>query len=99
DPLADGDELLRRLARMRAAPAAHVQPELALERREPALQRADDAGGDAGRVPVHAHHAAERLEPERMRQPPQQLVAPVVMHDRLADDGAEPAHALAEPRP
>src|ERR1700722_13471480 len=48
-------------------------------------------------MPIHAHDAAERLEPERMREPPQQLVAPVVMPDRLADDGAEPAHALAEP--
>ena len=55
------------------------------------------AGGDARRVPVHPHHRAERLEPERMRQPAQQLVAPVVMDDRLADDRAEPRHALGEP--
>ena len=32
-----------------------------------------------------------------MRQPPQQLVAAVVMDDRLAHDRAEPRHALAQP--
>ena len=32
-----------------------------------------------------------------MRQPPQQLVAAVVVDDRLGDDRAEPRHALAEP--
>jgi hypothetical protein len=98
DAVADRDQLVRRLARMPAAAAAHMQAELALERREPALERTDHAGGDAGRMPVHPHHGAERLEPERMRQPAQQLVAPVVKHDRLADHRAEPAHALAEPR-
>ena len=77
-------QLARRLARMPAAPAADVEAELARERREPALQRADDAGRDARGVPVHAHHGAERLEPERMGEAAQQFVAPVVMHDRLA---------------
>ena len=83
DPFADRDQLLRRLARMLAAAAAHVNAELALQRREPALQCADHARRDAGRVPVHAHHGAERLEPERMREPPQQLLAPIVVHHRL----------------
>ncbi len=32
-----------------------------------------------------------------MREPPQELVAPVFEHDRLGDDRAEPGHALAEP--
>ena len=36
------------------------------------------AGGDAGRVPVHPHHRAERLEPEGMGEPAQELVAAVV---------------------
>ncbi len=67
--LADCDEFRRRLARVAAADAADEYAELALERLQPALQRTDDAGGDAGRMPIHAHHRAERLEPERMRQP------------------------------
>ena len=83
DALADGDELVRRLPRMPAAPAADMDAELARERRQPALQRADHAGGDAGGMPVHAHHGAERLEPERMGEPAQQLVAAVVVDDRL----------------
>jgi hypothetical protein len=97
DALADVDELLRRLARMLAASAAHENAELALQRVEPALERAEHARRDAGGVPVHPHHGAERLEPERMRETAQQLVAPVMMHDRLADDRAEPRHARGQP--
>ena len=97
DPLADRDQLVRRLPRMPAAPAADMDAELARQRRQAALQRADHAGGDAGGMPVHAHHGAERLEPEGMGEAAQQLVAAVVMDDRLADHRAEPRHALAEP--
>jgi hypothetical protein len=79
-PLADRSQLIRRAARMLAAPAADVNAELALQRRQPALQGANHASGNAGRVPVHAHHGAKRLEPERMRQPLQEFVAPIVMH-------------------
>ena len=49
-------------------------------------------------MPVHAHDGAEGLEPEGVRQPAQEFVAAVVMHDGLADDGAERRHALAQPR-
>ena len=98
DPLADRGELVRRLARMLAAPAADVDAEFARQRLKAALQRADDAGGDARGMPVHAHHGAERLEPERMRQAAQQLVAAVLMDDRLADHRAQPRHAVREPR-
>ena len=41
--IADRDQLVRRLARMAAAPAADMQAELLCTRREPALQRADHA--------------------------------------------------------
>ena len=98
DALADGNQLIRRLARMLAAPAADVNAKLAAQRRQAALQRAEHAGGDAGGMPVHAHDGAEGLEPERMRQPAQEFLAPVVMHDRLRDHRAEPRHALAQPR-
>ena len=97
DPLADRDKLVRRLARLLAATAADVEAELVRERRQAALERADDAGGDAGRMPVHAHHRAERLEPERMGEPAQQLVPAIVMDDRFADHRAEPRHPLGEP--
>jgi hypothetical protein len=63
DPLADGDQLVRRLPRMPAAAATDMDPQFAPERRETALQCADYAGRDARRVPIHAHHGAERLEP------------------------------------
>src|SRR3954453_5936025 len=82
---------------MLAAAAADVNPELVLQRAEPALQRADHAGGDAGRMPVHPHHRAERLKPERLRQPPQEFVTAVVMDHGLGDDGPERGHARRKP--
>src|SRR6185312_2879783 len=98
DAVAEHLQLVRRLARMLATPAADVNAELALQRHEPALERADDAGGDPRGMPVHAHDSAERLEPERMGEPLQILVAAVMMHDRLGDHGTERGHASAEPR-
>src|SRR5262245_18853241 len=83
---------------MLAAPAADIDAKLALERCKPPLQRADDARRDAGRMPVHAHHGAERLEPERMRQPLQERVAAVMMDNGLRDDSTQRRHALREPR-
>ena len=98
DALADGVKLKRRLSRMLAASAADMDSEFARERLEAALQRADHARGDARGVPVHAHDSAERLEPERMSEATQQLVAAVSMDDRLADDSAEPGHAVRKPQ-
>jgi len=98
DALAERAQLVGRLARVPPAPAAHVQPELVLDGTEPALERAEHARGDARAVPVHAHHAAERLEPERMRQPPQHLVTAAVQHPRLDQHAAERGHAHAQPR-
>src|ERR1700676_4925415 len=82
-------QFVRRLPRMLASAAADVDAEFVRERRQPALEGADDAGGYAGRVPVHAHDRTKRLEPERMRQPLQELIAAIVVDDGLRDDGAE----------
>src|SRR5262245_13367476 len=48
-------------------------------------------------MPVHAHDGAEGLEPEGMGQTAQELVAAIVMDDRLGDHGAEARHALRQP--
>ena len=32
-----------------------------------------------------------------LRKAPQQLIAPVLMHDRLADDRAKPRHSVRKP--
>jgi hypothetical protein len=48
-------------------------------------------------MPVHAHDGTERLKPEWMRQPAQQLVAAVVVNDGLADDRSESRHSRAQP--
>jgi hypothetical protein len=44
-----------------------------------------------------AHDGAERLEPEWVRQAAQQLLAPVVVDDRLADHSTRPRHAVGQP--
>src|SRR3954454_16851958 len=76
-----------------------MDPKLVAERRKPALQRSDDARCDAGGMPVHAHHGAERLEAERVGEASQQLVAPVVMDDGFADHRAEAGHPIRQPFP
>jgi len=88
---------MRRLTRIFASFAADVNTELILERGEAALERADYAGGNSRRMPVHAHDSAEGLEPERIGKPPQQLVAAVMMDYGFAHHRAETSHAIGEP--
>jgi hypothetical protein len=95
--LADGDELGGRASRGGAAAAADVDAELPLDGSQAAPQRAEGAGGDPRGVPVHAQHAAERLEPEGVREARDELLAPVVVDDGLDEHAAEPLHALGEP--
>src|SRR5690242_3506747 len=73
DTVAECSEFRRGLARVPAAATAYVDTDLALERRQAALQRADDARRDARGMPVHSHNGAEGLEPERMRKAPQEF--------------------------
>src|SRR3984957_16801919 len=91
DPLADRGEFKRRLSRLLAAAATDMDSEFAREGLKASLQRADDARGDARGMPVHAHDRAERLEPERMSEATQQLVAAISVDDCLSNDGTEPA--------
>src|SRR5207248_9692047 len=86
-PLAEGEELSRRLARLRPAAAADDDSELLLAARETALQSPEDARRYPARVPVHPHHAPERLEPERMREPAQDAVRPFFEEQGRDDDG------------
>src|SRR5579884_849660 len=97
DPIRNRHQLIGRAARMLAAATANMQPELACKRRQPALERADHAGSDAGGMPIHSHDGAEGLKPKRMREAAQKFVAAVVMDDGLGDDGAEPRHAVGQP--
>ena len=98
DAFAEGLQFIRCLSRVLASTAANVDAEFVRQRPQPALEGADDAGGDAGRMPVHPHDRTERLEPERMRQPLQELIATIMVDDGLRDDGAERGHARREPR-
>src|SRR3954470_17882753 len=48
-------------------------------------------------MPIHAHYGTERLEPEGMGEAAQQLVAAIMMDDRLADQRAEMGHRVSKP--
>ena len=89
DPFAKAAQFVRRFPRMLAAAAADVDAELVGQGPQPALERADHARRDAGGVPVHAHDGTEGLEPKRVGQAAQELVAAVMVRDRLRDDSAQ----------
>ena len=97
DTLADGDKFVGRLPRMLAAATADAQTKFTVERRQAALERAEHTRGDARRMPVHSHHGAERLKPERMGETAQQFVPAVMVDDGLADDRAKPCHPVRQP--
>src|SRR5690606_34434946 len=84
-------------ARLGAAPAADMKAQLTGERNQAALQGAENAGRDARGMPVHSHDGAEGLEPERIGQPAQIVITPIVMNDSLGDDRTEPRHTIPEP--
>ena len=90
-------QFVRCLSGMLASAAADVDTKFIRERLQPALEGADDAGRDAGRVPIHPHDCTEGLEPERMRQPLKEFVSAVMVDDRLSDDRAERGHARGQP--
>jgi len=48
-------------------------------------------------MPIHAHHGAERLEPERVSETAQQFVTAVMMDNRFADHRSEAGHPIGEP--
>ena len=68
-----------------------------LKRCQTSLEGANHACRDARRVPVHPHHDAKRLEPERIGEPAQQFLAPIMVNDSFRHDGAKTAHPRGEP--
>src|ERR1700722_147465 len=82
-------QFFRSLARMLAAAAAHIDTEFTFPRSEASLQGSDDAGGNAGGMPVHSHYRAERLKPEGVRQPLEKRIPPIVMDNGFRDDDAQ----------
>ena len=95
--LGDLAEFVGSVARMAAAASADVDPKLVRARIESALQGAKHGRGDAGGMPIHPHHAAERLEPERIAQPAEERRMAVVMDDAFRNGGAERRHARGQP--
>jgi hypothetical protein len=80
-----------------AAATTDMNPKLIRERNQAALQGADHARCDARGMPIHAHHRAEGLEPERVGKAAQQLVAAIMMDDRFAHHRAEAGHSICQP--
>jgi hypothetical protein len=97
DTVANRHKLLGCIARVLAATAAHMQAKFLFKRLQPAFQCADHAGGDAGGMPIHSHHCAERLKPEGVCKTAQQFVPAIMVHDCLADDRSQPRHPGGKP--
>src|SRR6478672_512787 len=96
-PLSNRKKLVRGLSRKSSAAAAHMDAKFVLQRSKTAFQGTNHTRGDTGRMPVHAHDGTERLEPKGMSKTAQQLIAPVMVHDRLTHHGTEPGHAIRKP--
>ena len=77
---------------MRALAAAYINAEFMLNRRQTALQGADDAGRDPGGMPIHAHDGAEGLKPEGVGEAPQEFVAAIFVDDGLGNHAPERRH-------
>src|SRR5580700_618380 len=82
---------------MLATPAANKDAEFVRSWIEAALQRSDDRSGNAGRVPIHAHHRTEGLKPERIAQAREQFGGSIVQKNALANGRAQQRHAIGEP--
>ncbi len=77
-PLSNRAQLLRRVTRVTASPAADMDAKIPLRIGEGPLERPDRAGGNSRRMPIHAHHRAKRLEPEGVREPAKKLGAAIL---------------------
>ena len=82
---------------MTSAASAEIDAEFVRARIEAALERPENAGGDSGGVPIHSHHAAQRLEPEGVAQAGEQLGRSVMVEDAFGDRGTQAGHAVREP--
>jgi len=85
----DCAQLVRRLNGVTAAPAAHCKAKFPGPRVEAALKRTHNRGGNARRMPIHAHDGAERLKPEGVAEPRKKLVRAIGEDDVLDDRSAE----------
>src|SRR3984885_3058442 len=81
-------------------PSAAAEPQAKLRETwiHAALQRAQYRSGNAGGVPVHAHHCTVCLKPEWIAQPGEKFRWPVVENDLLGDGSPKLGHPLRKPR-
>ena len=90
-------EFGRGVSRVPSAAAADEDAEFAGPWIQSAFERAHYRGGDAGRMPVHAHYAAKGLEPEGVAEPAEEFGAAVLQQDAFRDRCAQRRHALGQP--
>src|SRR5512146_3237391 len=94
----DAAEVVGGSAGLCATAAADIDSEFVASIGKASLQCAHHRGGYAGRVPVHAHHGAERLEPEGITEAREKFRRAVVVEDGFDNRGAEGSHSLSQPR-
>ncbi len=82
---------------MPSPPAANVEAQLAGSRIQPALERTQHGGRHSGGMPIHPHHAAERLKPEWIAQASQQLPYSALKNDGFRNGRAQFGHPVGKP--
>ena len=90
-------QFARRLPRGAPTAAADEYAQLVRPRVEPTFQRSDNGCRDAGRMPIHSHDRAERLEPEGIAQPAEKGRVAVVRQHALADRRPQRGHPRGQP--
>ena len=93
-----GTQFVGRATGVTSASSADVDAKIGGTRIESTLERPHHRGCDAGGVPVHAHYAAQGLEPERIAQPGEKFRRPIRGNNVLDNHRAELGHAFAQPR-
>src|SRR6185437_15787015 len=80
-----------------ALAAGREEPQLGVDLLDPFLHRAANGRRHAARMPVEPEDAAERLKPERIGEPAQDVVHAVLARQIDDDFARQPHHAAEEP--
>src|SRR5690348_13325397 len=96
-PFGKGPKLIRSAARLLASSSANINSQFMCTRIQPTFQRSHHRRCDAGGVPVHAHHASERLKPHRVADAGQKLGYTVMMNNAFGNGCPELLHSDGQP--
>lgn len=93
----EGAEFVGSALRMAAAASADGKAEVGETGIQSVFECSHDRRCYAGRMPVHAHHAAQRLKPKGIAEAGKEFRGAVSIEYVLGNGGAEQGHAFGEP--